>query len=300
VKRPIGGTGAFCDSIARCLQAHGGEIRTAARVAQVDIRSDGTATGVTLESGETIAGRQVVGALDPFTLMQDLVDQAYVPAKVQSELRAAGNLRWNITCLKTDVALSRRPKLLCGREELWPGYLLISPTLESVRQAQRAAMYGLLPTDVPMAPVLPSVVDRTQVPEGSQGETIYLYVPVVPQALRGDDSWDQVADGFAERCIGIMDDYAPGLKGAVIGHWTKHPDELAKVARKGHILHVDMSIHQMGPWRPTPSLSGYKMPIEGLWHTAAGAHPFGVLHGWGGRTTARIVEKTLRRSGTNA
>ncbi len=29
--------------------------------------------------------------------------------------------------------------------------------------------------------------------------------------------------------------------------------------------------------------------------TSAGAHPFGALHAWSGRTTARTVERTLRR-----
>jgi phage gp29-like protein len=30
-------------------------------------------------------------------------------------------------------------------------------------------------------------------------------------------------------------------------------------------------------------------PIEGLWHTSAGANPFGALCGWSGRTTARTI-----------
>jgi phytoene dehydrogenase-like protein len=58
---------------------------------------------------------------------------------------------------------------------------------------------------------------------------------------------------------------------------------------------VDMSMSQMGPYRPTPSLAGYRTPIGGLWHTGGGAHPIGGVHGWAGRTTARWVERTLRR-----
>ena len=34
--------------------------------------------------------------------------------------------------------------------------------------------------------------------------------------------------------------------------------------------------------------------LPGLWHTGAGAHPMGGVHGWAGRTTARQVLKSLR------
>jgi beta-carotene ketolase (CrtO type) len=56
---------------------------------------------------------------------------------------------------------------------------------------------------------------------------------------------------------------------------------------KGNLFHVDMTLSQFGPWRPTPSLAGYRTPVPGLWHTGAGAHPLGTLNGWSGRTTAR-------------
>jgi phytoene dehydrogenase-like protein len=64
----------------------------------------------------------------------------------------------------------------------------------------------------------------------------------------------------------------------------------------GSYVVVDMSMNQMGPYRPTPSLAGYRTPISGLWHTGGGAHPIGGVHGWAGRTTARWVDRTLRRN----
>jgi phytoene dehydrogenase-like protein len=59
-------------------------------------------------------------------------------------------------------------------------------------------------------------------------------------------------------------------------------------------MHADVSISQMGPLRPTPSLAGYRTPVENLWHSASGAHPIGLLSGWSGRTTARIVNRRHR------
>lgn len=73
------------------------------------------------------------------------------------------------------------------------------------------------------------------------------------------------------------------------------PKRLATKAYRGCMYDADMNIAQLGPWRPTKSLAGYDTPIPGLGHTAAGAHPFGALHGWSGRTTARTVDRHIRR-----
>jgi hypothetical protein len=45
--------------------------------------------------------------------------------------------------------------------------------------------------------------------------------------------------------------------------------------------------------RPTPSLSGYRTPIERLYLTGAGTHPGGGITGLSGRSTARQVMKDV-------
>lgn len=300
VTRPVGGSGEFPKALARCIQAHGGEVRTGAGVEEILIRSDGVAEGVRLHDGQELRARHVIGALDPHTLMNGLVDQQYVPEKTQGELRALGVLRWNIGVIKADVAISATPHLRCGRPELLNGYLMLSPTIEGIRQDQLQSMNGELPDHMTMAPMFPSYIDRTQVPPGSKGETIYLYMQSVPVKLSGGRSWQDEKDAYTRRVIGEMDRYMPGLSDSVIGQYCQSPDELGYKTFRGNVVHVDMSMHQMGPWRPTPSLSGYQTPIPGLWHTAAGAHPMGALNGWSGRTTARTVEKVLRKEGAVA
>jgi beta-carotene ketolase (CrtO type) len=293
VTRPVGGSGSFTGALASCIRAHGGEVRTDARVRQILVH-DGVAHGVALENGQEVHGEHVIGAVDPTTLIRDLVDPAFVPGHVQDELRGLGNLRWNISVIKGDVALSRRPRLACGRQELWTGYLLLGPTIDYVRRAQAASIRGELPDEVVMAPVMPSLVDRTQVPPGSEGETLYVYLPSVPLALADGADWGAVKDKYFEHVLDVLDTYAPGLKDSVIGTYVKSPKELSRQAARGNLVHADMTLSQLGPWRPTPSLSGYRTPVARLWHTAAGAHPMGALNGWSGRTTARLVDRQLR------
>jgi beta-carotene ketolase (CrtO type) len=295
VTRPVGGSGSLIDALAACVRAHGGEIRAAAPVAEVTIRGDGVATGVVLDSGEQISAGTVIGAVDPHTLMSGLVDPAFVPDGLKRELRALGNLRYNIGVVNVSVALSSRPKLACGREALWNGFVLLGPSVDYVRRAQRASMYGALPEEYPMGVVMPSFLDRSQVPPGSEGESIYVYMPSVPVDLRDARSWAEVKDEFTGRAVSFLDGYAPGLSDSMIGSWTKSPLEMSRHAARGNVTHADVSIHQMGPWRPTPTLAGYRTPIDRLWHTAAGAHPLGALNGWSGRTTARMVERDLRK-----
>jgi len=58
------------------------------------------------------------------------------------------------------------------------------------------------------------------------------------------------------------------------------------VRRSQPVLGVETSPPDSG------SPSGYRTPIPGLWHTGAGAHPMGGVHGWAGRTTACTVLKS--------
>jgi phytoene dehydrogenase-like protein len=165
--------------------------------------------------------------------------------------------------------------------------------MEYIYRAQLASMQGELPDEVPMAPMMPSFVDRTQVPAGSEGETLYVYLPSVPNHLSDGRDWDDVKDKYMEHILDVFDGYAPGLADSVIGTYVKTPKTLGGQATGGNLIHADMTLSQFGPWRPTPSLAGYRTPVKQLWHTAAGAHPMGALNGWSGRTTARLVHRLL-------
>jgi phytoene dehydrogenase-like protein len=145
-----------------------------------------------------------------------------------------------------------------------------------------------------MGPMLPSVVDRSQVPAGSVGETGYLYMPCVPLELDGGADWDTDGDAYIDRVIRELDTYAPGLEDSIIGRCIHSPKALTHKSARGNVVHVDMSMAQLGPNRPTRSLSGFRTPVRGLWHAGAGAHPMGALSGWNGRTAARTVAKELR------
>jgi beta-carotene ketolase (CrtO type) len=75
---------------------------------------------------------------------------------------------------------------------------------------------------------------------------------------------------------------------------------LAWVARHGNLHanpnHVEMSLDQLLSLRPSPSLSGYRTPIGGLFLTGAGTHPGGGVTGLPGRNAAAVVLDSLGAS----
>jgi beta-carotene ketolase (CrtO type) len=297
VRRPVGGNSAFSDALAAAVNHYGGEVRTSARVESI-MTIGGSAVGVRLASGEEIRSDQVVGALDPHTLFRRMVDPDLVPEQVDDELRGMSVLRNNISSFRGDVALSTRPRIAglsaAESDEVFGSVVLLAPSIDYVRRAVNACLQGVLTEEVPFWVAAPSVADRTLVPPESKGDSLYVYAPCVPYELADDVNWDTEKGKHLDRCLGIYDTYAPGLRESVIGVNATSPKDLTRYSDtyKGHLFHVDLSLDQFGPWRPTPSLAGYRTPIEGLWHTGAGAHPLGTLNGWSGRTTARTLLRT--------
>ena len=290
-RRCIGGAGEFTAALARAVTAAGGEVRTGAPVREIVLRH-GAASGVVLDGGERLDATHVVAALDPTTLLNKLLDPDVVPARTKAELRALHVCHNNISVGKVDVALDRRPRLPRHDNEqaLLTATMLLAPDLGSVRRAVAAFARGDLVDEIPMWVVMPSMLDRTIVPPDSPGDSLYVYLPALPYELAGGGaSWADEAPKLADRCLDILDGYAPGLKGSVIGRHPITPVDLAAGAHRGNLYHADLTLSQMGPWRPMPSLAGYRTPVERLWHTGAGAHPMGLQNGWSGRTTARTV-----------
>jgi beta-carotene ketolase (CrtO type) len=270
-------------------------VRVNTPVASILVRDDGSARGVRTASGEEIAARQVIATIHPGHLVNDLIEPQFVPQHVREEVRGLRDLGHGIGVTKIDAALSQRPDLLCGRPELWGSYMLINPEVDYLKRAIRSSMTGELPAEVPMWLLMPSAVDRTQVPPGSPGDTLYIYTPTVPCEVRG--GWPAARQTWSDRAIDVVEQYAPGTRDALIGTYVKDPDELARMTGgHGSITHLDMSPDQMGPWRPCRSLAGYRTPVEGLWHAGAGAHPVGGVTGWSGRTVARTALRSLSRN----
>jgi beta-carotene ketolase (CrtO type) len=296
--RAIGGMGAVSESLERLIVAHGGELRPATPVESIVVEGD-HATGVQLQTGEIIRGDDVIAAIDPATLFGKLLEPGYLSDDTRDELRAMTICEKNITYFTGHAALSGRPTLpRHGRDDelLRAGYQMLVPSYQSLKESIAAAERGEVPKEIPTWLSFPSICDRSLVPPGSTGETLYFMTPVTPYDLAGGADWAAEKQRFFDQVIDTVETYTAGVKESIIDTCAVSPTDMSRWTTKGHACHIDMTLSQMGPWRPTPSLSGYETPVDGLWQVSAGSHPLPSVNGWAGRAAARTLLKRDRRA----
>jgi len=104
--------------------------------------------------------------------------------------------------------------------------------------------------------------------------------------------WDELADAEADRLIAAVDRFAPGFAASVQRRYVQTPLLLERELSlpRGNVMHVEMGLASMFALRPTPALSGYRVPgLAGLYLAGASTHPGGGVSGNSGRTAARVV-----------
>lgn len=297
LRRPIGGAGAYTQALAACIQRHGGEVRTSCPVTRVLLEGD-RAVGVRCASGEEIRAETVIATVDPWTLGTQWLPEGALPDTARRQLRGMSVIGNNIALFKGDVAVRERPRLIGGRtDELIGSTMLLAPSLDYVRRATEQSAQGRLGREVPMWVSAPSRWDRSMVPDGSDGEGLYVYLPSVPYQL-ADSDWGREARPYLDHCLDEMTGYMPDLKDVVIGSTPTSPADLADISKiyKGSAFHADPTLSQFGPWRPVPAFAGYRTPVAGLMHAGSGNHPMGTVNGWSGRTAARTYLRSGARS----
>ncbi len=82
---PDGGVESLIETLTRCFQAHGGVVRTGAKVTSVDV-SGGAVTGVTLAGDISIHADQVVSTIDMKELFFNLLPEKVAPRLFEEKL----------------------------------------------------------------------------------------------------------------------------------------------------------------------------------------------------------------------
>ncbi len=172
--------------------------------------------------------------------------------------------------------------------------LSFTPDVDYVNRLMASIERGELADEIPIYIGAPSVLDRSLVPTGSKGESIWVYVGAVPLKMTDGTKWQDIKQSYLDRVVTELDTYSPGFRDSIVSSHIASPDDFnLPWAYKGSSRSVDVIPSQMGPWRPSPSLAGYQTPdIEGLWRSGHGTHPMSGTHGWSGRLAARAVLKS--------
>jgi phytoene dehydrogenase-like protein len=294
----VGGPGALSEALASAVRAAGGEVRTDAEVAAITSH-DGAVTGVALASGEELRSAIVVSGLDPKRTLVELAD----PVAIGPTMRwRAGNYRTPGVVAKINLVVDRLPRFTAANgedEQLLRGRIVVAPGIDAIERAFDAAKYGN-PSETPvLEATIPSLVDRSLVDGAADGtHVVSISAQYAPYRLR-DGSWDDAsrADAFADRVVAVLDELAPGLASSVRAREVITPLDLEREygLSGGHPLHGEQALDQFYLWRPFLGSGRYRLPLEGLYLCASGAHPGGGITGQPGRNAAREILSDLKR-----
>ncbi len=282
--RPRGGSRATVDALVRCLEAAGGRLRTRAPVRRVEV-SGGRAVAVRVGGERIEARRAVVSAIDARRLFGSLVEPAAVPASLREELARIHVGRRNVSELKVDAVIERRP--VVEPDGFDRAFMLSANTLGDLERAFASIALGRLPDRPPLMIAFPSALEAGWAPPGRDVVWISTFVPW----RLADGRWDEAAlERGAERAWRAAA-RALGSPLEPVERRLTGPEQWVRRTGNPHANpnHVEMSIDQLLSFRPSPSLSGYRTPLAGLYLSGAGTHPGGGITGVPGRNAATVV-----------
>ncbi|WP_432904587.1 phytoene desaturase family protein [Micromonospora matsumotoense] len=293
-----GGMGTVSRTFAEAARSAGATILTGARVAAVTL-AGGAASGVRLADGREVAAEVVLGACDPYRLME-LVPDGALPAELGARMAA---VRRPGTTLKLNLALTGLPRFSClpadapspfgSTIHLLPGSAsLLGAGGESPMAALRAmwadVQAGRLPDEPTIEWYLHTTVDASlSDPAGHHSSA--LFVQSVPYTPAGTD-WDTALPGYVARLVEICERYAPGT-GDLIADAVPLPPpgiEAHFGITGGHIHHVDNTVS-------FTDRMPYATGIDGVYAGSAGCHPAGSVIGAAGHNAAQRILADLGR-----
>ena len=292
-----GGMGGVTQAMAASAQSRGVEIRTGARVSRILVK-DGSAGGVVLTNGEEIRARVVVSSADPKVTFLKLLEERELPADFFAGIRA---LKIEGVSMKINLALDGLPDFAClPGSTVAPHHkttIHICPTLEYIEHAFDDSKYGR-PSARPMLEItIPTTYDSTLAPPGKHVMNIFLQY--TPYTLSPDvaPNWHAIKEGYADRVMDMIEEYAPGFKSRVLHRHVLSPLDLEEEygLTGGNIFHGEMSVDQLYFLRPAPGWAKYRTPIRGLYLCGSGTHPGGGVMGAPGHNAAGEIRKDWKK-----
>jgi phytoene dehydrogenase-like protein len=293
----LGGMGAITQAMSRAAQAAGVELRLNAPVTQVLV-DDGRVRGVELSDGERILATRVAAAVPPKLLFRDLIPAGALPDAERERFTA---IRSGSGTFRMNVALSELPDFRCRpglqQQPHHGAGIVMGPTMDYLDRAYHsAAMQGW--SDVPIVEMLlPSTLDTSLAPPGQHVAS--LFVQHVMPHLPAPRSWQDPSEkaAFAERVIDTVTAHAPNFRGSMLGRQVLSPLDLEHRFGlvDGDIFHGQLRLGQLFNTRPVLGYANYRLPLQGLYLCASGAHPGGGVTGVPGHNAAREILRDCKR-----
>jgi phytoene dehydrogenase-like protein len=281
--------GGITRALARSAEAYGAEIRLNSPVRTVVVSKGSGATGVVLESGESISARTVISNADPQRSMLNLLPKGTIDDKLTRKLQnydARGSMaRIHLLIDELPDYIGFEPGVFGPQHQ---AQAILGASIENFEIAWEAERRGELPDDFVIEAVIQSTHDDTLAPPGRH--TMTLGVQQLPYHLK-DTDWDETRDEWADRVLEVLFRYAPNLKEHILDRVIITPKDLERDygLTGGNIFHGAMFLDQLFGNRPTPELADYRTPVKNYYLCGSGTHPGGGVMGASGHNAAQVV-----------
>jgi phytoene dehydrogenase-like protein len=284
---PRGGSGMLSVALQRRLESYGGRVRLGDGARQVVTGDDGRVRGVVTDSGDRIEAGTVVAGCHVLTTVELLGDglPAGVAERARRTVRTGNGIGMVVRLATTDL-----PRYPSATEDTYRALQLLAPSRQFLRRAHGEFVAGLPPTEPAVLAMTFSAFDDTIAPAGRHNVTVWGQWH--PYALSSGEDWDTIREREGTKLVEAVDRWAPGFSSSVEHMHVQTPLDLERELglRDGQVMHVEMAFDQMFMWRPTPELSGYRVPgVDGLYLCGASTHPGGGVFGASGRSAARTA-----------
>jgi phytoene dehydrogenase-like protein len=299
---PVGGGVRLVDALAGIVRDAGGELRTDARVERIVV-SEGRATAVVLEDGETIdATRAVVAGVTPTQLYGSLLGERDVPAEVSA---AARRYRYGRAGMQIHIAMNEPPRWKGPEAERLARTAIVhvTPGLDGVSRAVNEAERGLLPAEATIVAGQPCAVDPSRAPEGKW--IVWIQLQELPAGrVKGDaageldvgeGAWtEELREAYADRIVRRLGESIENLGSATLARVVLSPADLEALNPNlvdGDIYAGSCALDQNLLWRPFAQAPGHRTAVENLWHVGASTHPGPGLGAGSGYLVAKELTK---------
>jgi len=288
-----GGTGRLAEALAAAARARGAEIRTAATVERIVVRSD-AAVEVLLAGGEVIPAKRIVSSADPKRTFLQLVGADALDPTFARMVRC---IRMRGVCAKVHLALAELPRFTgISDGAALRGVLTVAPSLDYLERAFDDAKYGQISRRPFLEAVIPTLTDPGLAPAGRH--VMSVLVQYAPYDLKAG-VWDTArGEALGDAVVALLGQYAPNLPGAVLHRQVLTPLDLERRVglTQGDLFHGQMTPDQLFFMRPVPGWGFYRTPVQGLYLCGAGTHPGGGVTALPGFHAARAVLRDLKAS----
>lgn len=295
VSQPIGGSGKLTNSLVRCIEAYGGEVRCNAEVAKI-ITSGGRATGVRLASGgEIIAKDAVIEAIHPHVIRRFVED---VPEPVLKRAERATLAPYSIMVSHYD--LKENARYYAGEEV---GYATMLEFMATDNLDEMVADFddmkrGLITERRLCAGGDESIGDKTRVPPGAGMFHGITFAPYNVKDKRwAGRHWDEFKEEIGDLSLAHYRKYVSNLTSDnIIARSIVSPADLERSSpnsmMRGDLHGVAPYFYQSAGHRPTPDLGQFTVPgVDRLYLAGPFQHPGGGVYGAGRATAIRMFEQ---------